>query len=116
MKRATMHVVDNAVFFLHEEFMMRKNRTKIKKKVIASLVMMCMATAISGFCFLSLSMKQNLVSIAEDKVAMSASVRPDQTYYGVVLVLMICMLFSFLYYLYRRDLKKHFHDSDIING
>lgn len=102
--------------FIREGLIMRKNRTKIKKKVIASLVMMCMATAISGFCFLSLSMKQNLVSIAEDKVAMSASVRPDQTYYGVVLVLMICMLFSFMYYLYRRDFKKHFHDSDMING
>lgn len=87
-------------------FKMRRNNKAIRFRVMGSMLLFCVVTALSGVGFLSLSVKENLTVIGEEQVALSASVRPDQTFFPEVLFSMIFMLFMFLFYFYWRECNK----------
>ncbi len=85
---------------------MKRSNKVIRFRVMVSLLLFCMMTALAGLSFLKISTNNNLTVIGEEQVALGASIRPDQTFFPEVLFAMIFMLFMFLVYFYWRECNK----------
>ncbi|MDD3660202.1 MAG: hypothetical protein PHT89_05690 [Lachnospiraceae bacterium] len=85
---------------------MKRSNKVIRFRVMVSLLLFCMMTALAGLSFLNISLDNNLTVIGEEQVALGASMRPDQTFFPEVLFAMILMLVMFLVYFYWRECNK----------
>ena len=95
---------------------MGEDRKWIKRRIILTLSLFCMGTAASGFGFLNVRAQNSLVTIEEENVALSSTIRPDQTYFGSTLLMMMALLILFLVYFYKRECKRQIEQMLLINN
>lgn len=95
---------------------MGESRKWINSRIIATLSLFCVGTAISGFGFLSVRAQDSLTTIEEENIALSSTMRPDQTYFESTLVMMMAMLILFLVYFYRKECKRQMEQMLLINN
>jgi len=95
---------------------MGEDRKWIKRRIILTLSLFCTGTAASGFGFLNVRAQNSLVTIEEENVALSSAIRPDQTYFGSTLLMMMALLILFLVYFYKRECKRQIEQMLLINN
>ncbi len=95
---------------------MGEDRKWIKRRIILTLSLFCMGTAASGFGFLNVRAQNSLVTIEEENVALSSTIRPDQNYFGSTLLMMMALLILFLVYFYKRECKRQIEQMLLINN